>query len=447
MTNIAIKVENLSKRYRIGIKEQLPDTFVGAMTSWLKNPLSNFQQLRKLSHFSDNVTDSPDVIWALKDVSFEVKQGEVVGIIGPNGAGKSTLLKIISRITEPTAGRAILNGRVSSLLEVGTGFHPDLTGRENIYLNGTILGMSKLEVERKFDEIVAFSGVEKFIDTPVKRYSSGMQVRLAFSVGAHLEPEILLVDEVLAVGDASFQKKCLGKMGEVAKGGRTILFVSHNMQAVSGLCQRAIWFDDGMIQADGNVADVVQAYLNSLSEGLFYYENKDYGLVLQKVILKNAIGEETQKFCPGDDLVVEMWFNAKRRIEKPYILLIVQGIYGSCFVANMLLDGHRPEVLEGSGMITCRFKSVPLLPQTYTIKMEIRASNGHDHIMDTTDVISFTIVGNLEDYGYKGEYQTLVSKATPVVVPYEWVLPNGAISKIELSYPPRSLLAKGRQIK
>ena len=202
-------------------------------------------------------------LWALRDVSFEVKRGEVVGIIGRNGAGKSTLLKILSRITEPTAGSAKIHGRVGSLLEVGTGFHPELTGRENIYLNGAILGMRRAEIERKFDEIVAFAEIERFLDTPVKRYSSGMYVRLAFAVAAHLEPEILLVDEVLAVGDAQFQKKCLGKMGDVAKEGRTVLFVSHNMVAVQTLCQRAFWLDSGQLKAQGEVGTIVTTYLRA----------------------------------------------------------------------------------------------------------------------------------------------------------------------------------------
>ena len=207
-----------------------------------------------------------DTIWALKDVSFEVKHGEVLGLIGRNGAGKSTLLKILSRITEPTAGRAEIHGRVGSLLEVGTGFHRELTGRENIYLNGAILGMRKAEIDRKFDEIVAFAEVEKFLDTPVKRYSSGMYVRLAFAVAAHLEPEILLVDEVLAVGDAAFQKKCLGKMDAVAKEGRTVLFVSHNMAAVSRLCARALWIDQGQVKHLSSPEEVVAAYLASTAQ-------------------------------------------------------------------------------------------------------------------------------------------------------------------------------------
>lgn len=437
MSNFAIEAENISKRYRIGIKEQMHDTFMGVITSWLKTPLANFRQLRKLSNFSDDDRDSQDIIWALKDVSFDVKQGDVVGLIGRNGAGKSTLLKIISRITEPTSGRAVINGRVSSLLEVGTGFHPELTGRENIYLNGIILGMSKIEIDRKFDEIVDFSGVEKFLDTPVKRYSSGMHVRLAFSVAAHIEPEILLVDEVLAVGDASFQKKCLGKMGEVAKGGRTILYVSHNLESIRRLCKRAILLDNGKIQADGDAEDVAQTYLNSLSESLRFYENKNHGLVIQGVALKNTEGQETRQFSPGEDLVVEVWFNAQKRIEKPYFLLIVQGAIGNCFTANMLLDGHRPEFLDGMGFIACRFKSIPLLPQNYSIRMAIKAKDGHDPIMDYRDVASFTVTGNLENYGYRGEFQTLASAATPVVVPYEWILPDGTIASIALCDPSK----------
>lgn len=256
----AIKVEALSKRYRIGIKEQRSDTLAGAIGTWLKSPIANLKKLRGLSRFQED-SDTPDVIWALKNVSFEVKQGEVVGIIGRNGAGKSTLLRILARITEPTGGRVEVTGRLASLLEVGTGFHPELTGRENAYLNGTILGMRKVEIDRKFDEIVEFSGVEKFIDTPVKHYSSGMRVRLAFSVAAHLEPEVLLVDEVLAVGDAAFQEKCLGKMGEVARDGRAILFVSHNLGALVNLCPTAVLLIDGEKRASGPSDEVVNQYL------------------------------------------------------------------------------------------------------------------------------------------------------------------------------------------
>lgn len=255
----AIIAEGVAKQYHIGLKERRQDSLLQSALGWLSSPVKNLRQLRRLSQVGSD--DAEDVIWALRDVSFTVNRGEVLGVIGRNGAGKSTLLKILSRITPPTRGRITLNGRVSSLLEVGTGFHPELTGRENVYLNGTILGMTKAEVDRKFDEIVAFSEVEKFIDTPVKRYSSGMRVRLAFAVSAHLESEILLVDEVLAVGDVAFQEKCLRKMGGVAEGGRTVLFVSHNMQVIQQLCRRALLIHAGQVTADGPTSKVIERYL------------------------------------------------------------------------------------------------------------------------------------------------------------------------------------------
>ncbi len=250
MSEIAIRVENLGKQYRIGgkqanrtFREVLLDSFT-APVRWMRGERKTF-----------------DTFWALDDVSFEIKQGEAIGIIGRNGAGKSTLLKILSRITKPTKGRVDLYGRVASLLEVGTGFHGELSGRDNIFLNGAILGMNRREINRKFDEIVDFSGVEKFLDTPVKHYSSGMYVRLAFAVAAHLEPEILVVDEVLAVGDAEFQKKCLGKMGDVTREGRTVLFVSHNIGAIKTLCQRTIVLKQGILEYDGNTLNAVSKYL------------------------------------------------------------------------------------------------------------------------------------------------------------------------------------------
>jgi len=270
--NIAIKVENISKLYRIGLKEDMHDSFAGAIFGFIRKPLENYRKYRSLYKFaeidvdqSDNPDNNSDIIWALKNVSFEMEKGEVLGIIGRNGAGKSTLLKILSRVTVPTSGYAEIRGRVSSLLEVGTGFHPELTGRENIYLNGTILGMRKMEIDQKFEDIVAFSEVEKFLDTPVKRYSSGMRVRLAFSVAAHLEPEILIIDEVLAVGDSAFQKKCLNKMEGVAREGRTVLFVSHNMGMVSELCSKCIQLSNGEVAAIGETKDVVSEYVSSKS--------------------------------------------------------------------------------------------------------------------------------------------------------------------------------------
>lgn len=281
MNDIVIRAENLGKRYRLGERERylaLRDILARAVSAparlfLARNASSSDHNGRDGDRHNGNHRNGnrsnghQSHIWALKDASLEIRQGEVVGLIGRNGAGKSTLLKILSRITKPTTGWAEIYGRVGSLLEVGTGFHPELTGSENIYLNGAILGMSKRDIKRKFDEIVAFAEVEKFIDTPVKHYSSGMYVRLAFSVAAHLEPEILLVDEVLAVGDAAFQKKCLGKMGQVSRDGRTILFVSHNMAAVKALCNRAVLMGDGAVIASGAVADVVDDYLLGAAQG------------------------------------------------------------------------------------------------------------------------------------------------------------------------------------
>jgi lipopolysaccharide transport system ATP-binding protein len=259
MNDIAVRCEGISKQYRIG-EHQSYKALRDVVTDTIRDL---FRQLLQAERASKQNGNGQATIWALQDVSFEIKQGEVVGIIGRNGSGKSTLLKILSRVTEPTRGCAEINGRVGSLLEVGTGFHPELSGRENIFLNGAILGMKKAETTRKFDEIVAFAEVEKFIDTPVKRYSSGMYMRLAFAVAAHLEPEILLVDEVLAVGDGRFQKKCLGKMGQIAEQGRTVLFVSHSMPAITRLCRRAILLNDGCVLSDGPSPQVVNTYLYS----------------------------------------------------------------------------------------------------------------------------------------------------------------------------------------
>jgi lipopolysaccharide transport system ATP-binding protein len=266
--DVAVEVSNVSKLYRLGLKAEKSDSLAASAATFFKSPLKNFRKYRSLYRFRDseldpNVEPGPDLLWAVRDVSFEVPRGQVLGIIGRNGAGKSTMLKILSRITTPTLGRVEIRGRVSSLLEVGTGFHNELTGRENVYLNGTILGMRKREVDRVFDAIVEFSGVGRFLDTPVKRYSSGMKVRLAFAVAAHLEPEILIVDEVLSVGDAEFQRRCIGKMESIGQEGRTILFVSHNMPAVTRMCQRVIMLQNGRTLLDGPPHDVVGAYLRA----------------------------------------------------------------------------------------------------------------------------------------------------------------------------------------
>ncbi len=296
MSNTAIKIENLSKKYYIGANKS------GSLRESLVN---------KFNVLFGNNNEAIEEFWALKDINFEVKQGEILGIIGKNGAGKSTILKILSKITEPTTGRIEINGRVSSLLEVGTGFHPELTGRENIYLNGTILGMSRNEVKSKFDEIVDFSGIEKFLNTPVKRYSSGMYVRLAFAVAAHLDPEILIIDEVLAVGDAEFQKKCLGKMGEVAKGGRTVIFVSHNMGSIHSLCNKTILMDKGELLIKGNTSKIIGQYLNNdkiISSFKRAINNKVkptiiYGkITMQDIKIQNNLLFEIEIFSSSDNL-------------------------------------------------------------------------------------------------------------------------------------------------
>jgi lipopolysaccharide transport system ATP-binding protein len=266
----AIEASGLGKRYRIGAPSVRHDSLRDLLAHAVTAPARNLRALRRLTRFGQDGSPE-DVVWALQDVSFTVSEGEVVGLVGRNGAGKSTLLKLLSRITEPSAGRAVLRGRVGSLLEVGTGFHPDLTGRENVFLNGAILGMDRRTVERRFDEIVDFAGVARFIDTPVKRYSSGMYLRLAFAVAAHLEPEILLVDEVLAVGDAQFQQKCLGKMRSVSQEGRTVLFVSHNLTAVRTLCTRALLLRDGGVAIDAPAAEVVSAYVADISDAVWQW--------------------------------------------------------------------------------------------------------------------------------------------------------------------------------
>ena len=330
MTNVAIRVENLSKRYRIGLQEEIHDSLAVAVADFVRRPMSNLRRLRRLARFSEDDDRVEDIIWALKDISFEVEQGQVVGIIGPNGAGKTTLLRILSRITEPTRGRAEVHGRVSSLLEVGTGFHPELTGRENVYLNGTILGMTKAEITRKFREIVEFSGVEKFIDTPIKRYSSGMRVRLAFSVAAYLDPEILLVDEVLAVGDVAFQRKCLGKMGDVVhQQGRTILFVSHNMGSIRQLCPTCLWIEGGRIRQFGDSSEVVNNYLSDQEREstekteITYEEDLEKDFQVRSVRIVDEDGDPSRNFDCDKPVFIDVVCQVRQPVPHLYGYLSV----------------------------------------------------------------------------------------------------------------------------
>lgn len=427
----AITIKQLAKRYRIGIAEETHDTLVGAVKHTLSRPLANFKRLRNLAHFKED--EHAGVIWALKGVDLEVPKGEVLGVIGSNGAGKSTLLKIISRITTPTKGSIEIRGTVSSLLEVGTGFHGDLTGRENLYLNGAILGMTKKEIDKKFKDIVAFSGVDKFIDTPVKRYSSGMTVRLAFSVAAHLEPEILLVDEVLAVGDANFQQKCLGKMEDVASHGRTVMFVSHNMTAVQGLCPKTVWIKDGKIEKVGETREVIREYLDSSTNNLNVTRldrPEGYaGLVVTGVSTINHEGKESNALHYGDDVEIKVTYRALKPVPEPYLWIDIQR-RGGVFGANMFFDEMRPKVLEGEGTISCRFKNVKLLPGDYIIFLGVKENQGRTYIAGPGVVGHFTILGNAQAVGMPGKHaDNYLSKFSPVVQEYEWIMPDGAVMR------------------
>ncbi|HEX2092501.1 MAG TPA: ABC transporter ATP-binding protein [Longimicrobiaceae bacterium] len=374
MSNVAVRVEGLGKRYRIGTASRRHDTLRDALVHAVKAPLRNLRELRGLTRFDDQ--DGEDVFWALRDVSFEVNHGEVLGIIGRNGAGKSTLLKVLSRITEPTAGYAELYGRVGALLEVGTGFHADLTGRQNVYLNGSILGMDRAYIGRKFDEIVEFAGVERHIDTPVKRYSSGMYLRLAFAVAAFLEPEILVVDEVLAVGDAQFQKKCLGKMGEVAREGRTVLFVSHNMAAVENLCQRGVVLSRGRVQFVGTQSEAVRHYLRASAEAVTHSlrdrrDRTGTGAVrIVGVEVRDTRGNPIDVVSAGADVDVYLHFEAEAGFTNPGVIasLQVRTQYDvPVFLQHNRLTGDRFGQLPSSGAFVCRIPRLPLPPSSYRL--------------------------------------------------------------------------------
>ncbi|MFN4243196.1 MAG: polysaccharide ABC transporter ATP-binding protein [Tepidisphaerales bacterium] len=361
MSETVISVEGLSKRYLLGAAEKA-GSFREAVGNLLVSP---WRRLRRLA-----VGGGSEEFWALRDVSFEVKRGEVVGVIGRNGAGKSTLLKVLSRITPPTAGRIRLKGRVASLLEVGTGFHPELTGRENIYLNGAILGMSTAEIRRKFDEIVAFSEVERFLDTPVKRYSSGMYVRLAFAVAAHLEPEILIVDEVLAVGDAAFQKKCLGKMKEVSTGeGRTVLFVSHNMAAVQSLCSKGILLSGGHLKLSGSIPEVVSVYLSEHPRGERSTKNAECTIVEVRATEQHRRHLFVDRQSP---IAFEVLVESKVRKSGIFVGINIS-THDDTRVAT-LWSGFTmgPLALRaGVTLLCCHLKSVDLVPGDYKIDVTL----------------------------------------------------------------------------
>src|ERR1041384_323592 len=360
MSDLAIRCENLSKRYRIGSPERYRT---------LRDAIST-TALLPFRRSKNNSQNGHGHIWALQDVGCEIKRGEVVGIIGLNGAGKSTLLRILSRITAPTRGVAEIYGRVGSLLEVGTGFHPELTGRENISLNGAILGMRKAEIARKFDEIVAFAEIEKFIDTPVKHYSSGMYMRLAFAVAAHLEPEILIVDEVLAVGDAEFQKKCLGKMGDVARGGRTVLFVSHNMAAVEALCSSTILLETGRLLNRGSSEAILKYYLQRNTKG-----NADVDLILhggrtgkgtpvaKRFRIADGDGQLTCSISTGSDVRFQVQVSSSESLDDVSVAVLLRDSYGQVVMKCFTKYQWNVRItLMGEVWVTCHIKGCRLTP-------------------------------------------------------------------------------------
>ena len=407
MTPPAVDAENLGKRYRITHGAAPYRTLREALMDLAKTPVRRFRTGSAHSQVED--------FWALEDVSLQIRPGEVVGVVGRNGAGKSTLLKILSRVTKPTTGRVTLNGRVGSLLEVGTGFHPELTGRENIYLNGAILGMSRREITSKFDEIVEFAEISQFLDTPVKRYSSGMYVRLAFAVAAHLEPEILLVDEVLAVGDAAFQRKCLGKMGQVARQGRTILFVSHNMAAITRLCERALWLERGRLHDSGDAEQIVARYLASGSADggeVTYGANghkapgSEY-IKLEAIRVRGSDGLVTSSLDVRLQFTLEVQYRVLRRASNLRVGVRLNAHDGTALLSSTDMDGQ-DELIREPGLYVSRC----IVPGDFLNYGQYYVTVGCDFPMtqihfDVDPAVSFTIeqtggVGGHINDGRKG---------------------------------------------
>jgi lipopolysaccharide transport system ATP-binding protein len=361
VTAPAVQIEHIAKRYRIGAARQDYDT--------LRDRVAGMFRRSKASPESRE-------IWALRDVDFEIGQGEALGLIGHNGAGKSTLLKILSRITEPTEGRVVLHGRVASLLEVGTGFHPELTGRENVFLNGAILGMTREEIRRNFDAIIAFAEIEKFLDTPVKRYSSGMYVRLAFAVAAHLTPEILLIDEVLAVGDAEFQRRCLGRMNEVARSGRTVVFVSHNLESIERLCSRAVLLSGGRVAKSGPAAEVIAHYVSDRGGRERNVDLRDFpdreGTGRARIVALELFGEDGEHLDAaefGTSFGIRMHYETRERVPSPrFGVAILNGKNERVVLTNTEEGNLAVEAIEGIGSVDCMFDRSNLLPGVYFLE-------------------------------------------------------------------------------
>lgn len=410
MTHSVI-VENLSKQYRIGRREK-NTTMREALMRLVKQPF------RKRD---------PETIWALKDISFAIKKGEVVGIIGRNGAGKSTLLKALAKITYPTSGRVRVNGRVASLLEVGTGFHEELTGRENIYLNGSILGMTKKEMDAQLESIIAFAGVEKFIDTPIKRYSSGMRLRLGFAIAAHLNPDVLLVDEVLAVGDMEFQKKCLKSMDDLRSSGRTVLFVSHNMAAIENLCPRTIWIDQGQVRQDGDTAEVIKAYLSTFTTAqeadldLFHIKDRAGigGIRYSRIEFLNIDRQPLKLIRSGESLIARLHYCAEKYIQAPHFGLELYTELGTLITSfNTWTTGFNiPTLPSGSGCIELEIDSLNFVPGRYYISLWL-SSVGIEY-----DRLNHCTILDVEGWDVYKSGRKLDSRYFGIVFfPYHWKL-------------------------
>lgn len=396
--SVAIRVENLSKAYQIGqigtgtISRDIERWFVTKI-------LGREDPFLKLGQVNDRTTKGDtDIVWSLKDINLEIRQGDAVGIIGRNGAGKSTLLKLLSRVTAPTTGKIKIKGRVASLLEVGTGFHPELTGRENIYLNGSILGMRKREIDRKLEEIVDFSGVERYVDTPVKRYSSGMSVRLAFAVAANLESEILIVDEVLAVGDAEFQKKCLGKMNEVSsKEGRTILFVSHNMGAVHALCERGILIDSGLVQLDTSATECIGEYSKRTSLQILDEGNRNDSADSVKISGVRVNNQLIPVITPGDGFSVSVNVQAPG-VSNPTIIFIINNANGDQVVHSRVFGNDIGfEAAIGQSRVTLSMPPLWLAPGVYSVYFKMMISGGHHAGRRESERIIFEVNEEFDD--------------------------------------------------
>lgn len=410
-----LRFNHVTKKYRIG----QPDRS-------LRGLLTRFRLSRAGS--PANANSNTDSLLAMNDVNFEVRKGDILGVVGHNGAGKTTLLKLLSRVTYPTSGEITVDGRVSALIELGAGFHPDLTGRENIYLNGVILGLTRQEMRRKFQHIVEFAELEKFIDTPVKRYSSGMYARLGFSVAAHADPDVFLIDEVLGVGDMAFQKKCYNFLHSFVSQGRTAVFVSHNVYVIEQLCNRLLWLDAGQVRMYGTPRDVLPRYFDSMESNLLRTQATtapdDDVVRIVSVAIVDDVGQERDTFSPGESVSVEITYDAKRSVERPHFCVAVLGTGSnqSLFAANMLIDGEAPPTIEGTGAIRCRFESVPLMPRTYEVWGEVWGSDGAEVLVRWQMIAAFRVVDG-ETVKTSNTPVSAISRmriGAPIRVDYQW---------------------------